>query len=145
MGYSSCENLEVWKRACTLAVDVCRTSGSIRIFALRNQLQRAAISVPSNIAEGADRDSNPDFVRFLRIAKGSIAEMRTQLRIARDLEQLEDPDFQRLDGEARQIGAMLKGLINHLLGSSLSLREFIPGATGTSTTTPSTDSETIEP
>jgi len=70
MAYQSFEELEVWKRACRLAVDVSRGLGDTREFALRDQMVRAAVSIPSNIAEGHERDSRQDFIRFLRIAKG---------------------------------------------------------------------------
>jgi len=85
MAYSSFENLEVWRRAVELAVSVCREADSIPTLALRNQIQRCVVSVPSNIAEGSERDSTGDYIRFLRIAKGSAAELRTQLLIARRL------------------------------------------------------------
>ncbi len=126
MGYSSCENLEVWKRSCELAVQVCRASNGIRQFALRNQIQRSAISIPSNIAEGSERDSPADFIRFLRIAKGSSAELRTQLLIAQRLEFLEHDPFEQADREARQISSMLQGLINYLSTAPASIREEPP-------------------
>lgn len=69
MAYQSFEELEIWKRACRLAVDVTKTLETTRNFALRDQMIRAAISIPSNIAEGHERDSRLDFIRFLRIAK----------------------------------------------------------------------------
>jgi len=83
MAYQSFEKREVWKRACRLAVGVSGAFRDSKQFALRDQMQRAAISVPSNIAEGAERDSRQDFIRFLRIAKGSAAELRTQCYIAK--------------------------------------------------------------
>jgi four helix bundle protein len=119
MAYSSFENLEVWCRACDLAVEICREVADMRLFALRNQLQRAVISIPSNIAEGSERDSTGDYVRFLRIAKGSAAELRTQLIIATRLGLISDDFSGRTTNEARQIGAMLQGLIRSLGSSSL--------------------------
>ena len=76
--YQSFEELEVWKRGCQLAVAVYESLRETREFALRNQMQRAAVSIPSNIAEGCERGGK-DFARFLRIARGSAAELRTQL------------------------------------------------------------------
>jgi four helix bundle protein len=78
MAYQSFEELEVWKRACRLAVDTSLLLKDSKVFYIRDQMQRAALSVPSNIAEGSERDSKQDFIRFLRIAKGSAAELRTQ-------------------------------------------------------------------
>lgn len=126
MGYSSCENLEVWRRACDLAVTICRESAGVRPFALRTQIQRSAISVPSNIAEGSERDSAADFIRFLRIAKGSIAELRTQILIARRLDQWEQDQFILADRETREIGAMIQGLIKYLTSGPSTLRETGP-------------------
>ena len=67
--------------------------------------------MPSNIAEGAERDSDREFARFLRIAKGSAGELRTQLYIAHELGYIEKPELDRLTGEALQISRMLHGLV----------------------------------
>ena len=123
MGYSSCENLEGWRRACDLAVTLCRDSTGVRHFALRNQIQRSAISIPSNIAEGSERDSPGDFIRFLRIAKGSTAELRTQLLIARRLDQWEQDAFILADREAREINSMLQGLIRYLTHNASTFKD----------------------
>ena len=114
MAYQSYEQLEVWKRSTRLAVDVHRAVAGSGEFGLRDQLQRSAVSVPSNIAEGAERDSRLDFIRFRRIAKGSSAELRTQLYIASELGIIEATVARRLSEEARQIAAMLQGLVRSL-------------------------------
>jgi four helix bundle protein len=111
MAYQSFEELEVWKRGCRLAVDICQALEACRNFGLRDQMQRAAVSVPSNIAEGYERDSAGDFVRFLRIAKGSAAELRTQLYIAARLGLLQAEQAAAFTSETREIAAMLQGLI----------------------------------
>lgn len=77
-------------------------------------MQRAALSVPSNIAEGHERDSKLDFRRFLRIAKGSNAELRTQLYIATSLGILGRDSSQPFIAESKEISAMLQGLIRSL-------------------------------
>src|SRR5580658_226454 len=82
MAYKSFEELDVWKRSCRLAVEVSRAISDCKQYAIRDQMQRAALSIPSNIAEGSERDSRQDFIRFLRIAKGSCAELRTQCYVA---------------------------------------------------------------
>jgi four helix bundle protein len=69
MAYQSFEDLEVWKRACRLAVDVHRALAKCKDYILKDQMIRAAVSIPSNIAEGYERDSRLDVIRFLRIAK----------------------------------------------------------------------------
>ena len=103
----SFEDLEVWRRSRILAVEVCRVFRECRDFALRDQVTRSAISVPSNIAEGAERNTQPEFVQFIGYAKGSLAELRTQLMIARDLAYLEAAQAVPLLDEAEQLSKML--------------------------------------
>ena len=111
MALSTLEDLKVWQRSCDQAVDICRTVEDWRNFTLKDQLQRSAISVPSNIAEGHERDSPGDFIRFLRIAKGSNAEARTQTYIAKRLGYLEETKGDSYITESKEIAAMLQGLI----------------------------------
>lgn len=73
------EDLRVWEEGMNLTVELYNAFKDCRDFGLRDQAQRAADSIPSNIAEGFDRRSNNELIRFLRIAKGSCAERRTQL------------------------------------------------------------------
>ena len=113
--YRSFEELEVWKRACRLAVDVYQALQDNKQYALKDQMQRAAVSIASNIAEGCERDSKPDFVRFLRIAKGSAAELRTQLYISQRLQIMDKTANINLLGECKEIGAMLQGLIRSII------------------------------
>jgi len=120
------ENLEVWKRGCRLAVNVCVASHKSREFALKDQIHRSAISIPSNIAEGAERSSEADFSRFLSYSKGSCGELRTQLMIHREVcREVEIEPFTNTDAmikETREISRMLSGFIGHLKPpSSLSL------------------------
>ena len=110
MAYQSFESLDVWKRASRLAVDVYAALEDCRDFSLRDQIRRSAISIPSNIAEGYERDTNAEFVRFLNIAKGSAAELRTQLYIAREVGKLDKEQTTKLVNEAKQISAMLHAL-----------------------------------
>lgn len=110
MAFQSFENLEVWQRGCRLAVDVFETFSSCRNFTMQDQVQRAALSIPSNVAEGYERDSNKEFVRFLNISKGSCGELRTQLYISRKLHFIKKGDSDRLVTESKEISAMLHGL-----------------------------------
>ena len=111
MATTTFEDLEVWKRGCQLAVDVCVATHHSKNFGLRDQMQRSAISIPSNIAEGAERDSDGDFIRFLRISKGSCGELRTQLYISERVhEALGIEPF----ANSREISAMLQGLIRSI-------------------------------
>lgn len=111
MAYQSFEDLEVWKRACRLAVEVVRAFSKSKEYIFKDQMVRAAISIPSNIAEGYERDSRLDVIRFLRIAKGSAAELRTQCYLALKLELLAQPKCQSFIKECKEISAMLQGLI----------------------------------
>lgn len=112
------EDLDVWKAGCQLAVDVCVATNESKQFALRDQMQRSAISIPSNIAEGCERDSTPDFIKFLRYSKGSCGELRTQLYIAERVQkQLGQPIIsgsREMISETRKISKMLQSLINAL-------------------------------
>ena len=109
MAFQSFEDLEVWKRASRLAVTVYQLSKKIREFALRDQIQRAAISILSNIAEGSER-GGLDFQRFIRIALGSAAELRTQLYIALKLDLLPSESIQPIIKELKEIAPMLQAL-----------------------------------
>ncbi len=110
MVFQSFEDLEVWQRGCRLAVDIFQTFASCRNFTMQDQVQRAALSVPSNVAEGYERNSNKEFIRFLNIAKGSCGELRTQIYISRKLDFVTKADFERLIAECKEISAMLHGL-----------------------------------
>jgi four helix bundle protein len=76
------EDLDVWKRGCSLTVDIHMALAESKDFALRGQMERSSLSIPSNIAEGAERDTTPEFIKFLRYSKGSCGELRTQLHIS---------------------------------------------------------------
>ena len=83
------KDLEIWKKSrvfCTKIYDITSEFPESEKFGLTNQLRRAAVSIPSNIAEGSSRSSNKDFARFLEITLGSAYEIETQLLISLDLE-----------------------------------------------------------
>jgi four helix bundle protein len=114
MAYQSFEDLDVWKRACRLAVEVVCAFSKSKEYIFKDQMTRAAISIPSNIAEiaeGYERDSRLDVIRFLRIAKGSAAELRTQCYLAMKLELLPHDQCQSFIQACKEISAMLQGLI----------------------------------
>jgi len=108
------EKLDVWKRSCRLSVDVYGALRRCRDYGIRDQITRSALSVPSNIAEGYERDSGKEYMRFLRIAKGSCGELRTQLYIAREIGILEAAQARDFVAEAMEISKMLRGLIKKL-------------------------------
>jgi four helix bundle protein len=115
LAYQSFEDLKVWQEACQLAIRVYENLKNCRDYGLRDQMTRAAVSIPSNIAEGAERGSTADFKRFLHIAKGSAAELRTQIAIATQAGLIHDSDQEELIQKTKQIAGMLHGLINSLL------------------------------
>ena len=112
------EDLEVWKRSCRLAVNVCVGMHDSKNYALKDQMARSAISIPSNIAEGCERDSTADFMRFLRYSKGSCGELRTQIyvyeRVQENLNLAGLPAGKEIIQETKELAAMLQGLINAL-------------------------------
>ena len=118
MAYQSFEDLEVWQRGCRFAVQIFQKFESCKNYSLKDQIQRAALSVPSNISEGSERGSAKDFAHFLNIAKGSCGELRTQLYIARNLDYLSKSDFDQLITESRELSAMLEGLRRSMLAKA---------------------------
>jgi len=110
MAYRSFEDLEVWQRACRLSVEIFETFRSCKFTNLNSQIERSGLSVPSNIAEGAERGGAKEFSQFLKIAKGSAGELRTQLYIAKKLKVIPVDRASRMIGESAQISAMIEGL-----------------------------------
>lgn len=112
------EDLEVWKRGCQLAVDVHIALAESKDFALRGQMERSSLSIPSNIAEGAERESTKEFINFLRYSKGSCGELRTQLYVSEKIRQrLSAPpmeDSRAMIIETRELSRMIRGLITSL-------------------------------
>jgi four helix bundle protein len=111
---SSFEDLEVWKKSCRLSVRLYEFLKKCRDFGLRDQMLRAAVSIPPNIAEGSERKCIPDFKRFLTIAQGSAAELRTQVYISRQVGVLSDSEADDLIQELKSISKMLQALHNSL-------------------------------
>jgi four helix bundle protein len=114
MAYSSFENLEVWQKACRLTVKLYEVLEDCKDYGLKNQMTRAGISIASNIAEGAERGSVAEFIRFLHIAKGSAAELRTQIYIASRINILSDQMQSELISELKIISSMIHALIKSL-------------------------------
>jgi len=107
------EDLQVWREAMELVVacyQLTRRFPKSETFGLSNQLQRAAVSVPSNIAEGQARRSRAEFARFLLIASGSLAEVETQLLIATRLNYVSADASQITLSHAAKVGLMLQRL-----------------------------------
>ncbi|NQU05779.1 MAG: four helix bundle protein [Calditrichaeota bacterium] len=116
--FKKLEDMEVWKRGCRLAVDIYRLTYNeplTKDWGLRDQIRRAAVSIPSNIAEGYERNSQKEFKRFLFIAKGSCGELRTQLYIIKKLGLLTFDEIDPLIKECIEISSMLQSLASHII------------------------------
>ena len=119
MAFQSFEDLEVWKRACRLAVQVYEALRDSRDFGLRDQMTRSSVSIASNIAEGVERGSRADCSRFIHIAKGSAAELRTQVYIAQRTGVVKGTVAEGLIKECQEISAMLQSFARHLKSNPL--------------------------
>ena len=111
------EDLICWQRAVDLAVRIYEVSRKGQLgkdFGLRDQLRRAAVSISSNIAEGKERETVPELIRFLYIAKGSAGELRTQLLIAGRIGYLDNEEMLALQNDTEMIGGMIGKLIKRL-------------------------------
>jgi four helix bundle protein len=104
----SYRDLLIWQKSMT------RKYPDSERYGLVSQTQRSAVSVPSNIAEGYGRNSTSDYIRFLRIASGSLYELQTQLEIAKNLNFLPHEDFVDLHSKSEEIAKMLNGLIRKI-------------------------------
>jgi four helix bundle protein len=114
---SSFRDLRVWQEAMRLVYEVYRETADFpkhEIYGLTQQMRRAAVSVPSNIAEGKGHRSDREFTHFLLHARGSLRELQTQILIARELEYLTEEGTRLLLDVAERVGRALSGLINSL-------------------------------
>ncbi|MEI6891616.1 MAG: four helix bundle protein [Pontiella sp.] len=112
--YQSFEDLEVWQVSLDLSVEIYATLKACRDYGFKDQLCRSSVSVPSNVAEGMERHSKKETIHFLHIAKGSCAEMRTQLMIATRIGYMEKAVANEMLERAKGISRMLHGLIKSL-------------------------------
>jgi len=101
------EDLEIWKRSMGLVRTTYKLLRNCKDYGLKDQIQRAAVSIPSNISEGYERRSNKEFLYYLNIAKGSCGEYRTQLYLLSDFNYINLDDFRKLKLEAIAISSMI--------------------------------------
>lgn len=106
------ENLDVWKRSARLSATLYQELANLKDFGFRDQITRSGLSVPSNIAEGFERDAPKEVARFLQIAKGSAGELMTQIYIGIEANYIEKEQGMKWVHEIREIAAMLAALIN---------------------------------
>lgn len=108
-------NLDVWKKSIELVKDIYEVSKFFpneEIYGLTSQIRRAAVSIPSNIAEGASRQSNKEFIQFLYIALGSSSEVETQIIIAKELSFVKD--IESILKQIKEIKKMINGLLRYI-------------------------------
>lgn len=120
----SYKDLKVWDRSVKLVTEIYKLTEifpEIEKFGLTNQIRRAAVSIPSNISEGSSRRSKGEFIRFINIASGSIAEIETQLLIAINLGYIKVEDIHFINKELDEIGKMLFSLQNSLSKTEMKL------------------------
>ncbi len=105
------EDLKVWQKSKSLAVELYNLFKDSKDYSFKDQITRSALSIPSNISEGFERESNKELIRFLYIAKGSCGELRTQLIIAKEINYLENKTADNLINITLEISYMLNSLI----------------------------------
>jgi four helix bundle protein len=114
---NSYQELKVWELGMALAESIYRATAAFpkdEIYGLTRQLRRAAVSIPSNIAEGHARDSTKDFLHFLSIARGSLAEVETQVQLSNRLGYFDEPASNELLKKTDELSRTLRGLQNSL-------------------------------
>ena len=108
------EDLDVWKRAARLSTAVYQQLTNCRDFGFKDQITRSALSVASNIAEGYERDSNRDRIKFLNYAKGSIGELRTQIYIGMEVGFIDPETGRGWVEETQELSRMIYSLMKTL-------------------------------
>lgn len=121
------EDLEAWKISREITKEVYRISKTekfCRDFGLCNQMQRASVSIMSNIAEDFERDGNKEFINYLSIAKGSLGEVRSQIYVALDQNYISETEFTLVCEKIIQNGRVIAGLMNYLKRSDVKGNKF---------------------
>ena len=106
-----CLNLEVWKKSAKLSSEIYIYFKNFKDFGFKDQITRAGLSIASNIAEGIERISDKDTVRFLDFARGSVAELQTQIYIGMKIEYVEGEQGKKWIKDLEEIGKMLSSMI----------------------------------
>ena len=141
MSVKQFEDLEIWKESRRLTKEIYRLTKREKFwkdFALCGQVQRAATSIMSNIAEGFERGGNQEFTQFLYVAKGSCGEVRSQIYVAIDQGYLSEDEAEELIKSFRRLSSMISNLITYLRKSGMKGEKF------TGSTRPSQRTRTTE-
>lgn len=113
----SFENLRVWQQSRTFVNNVYDIMEPIKDYGFRDQIQRAAVSIMNNIAEGAESGSDAKYINFLQISRGSCSEVRSMLYLCLDRKMIDQATFDRLKGEAISISNQTFRLIQSIANS----------------------------
>lgn len=108
------EDIESWKEARILAKEIYKLFTNVKDYGFKDQIQRAAISIMSNIAEGFDRSSNKDFIKFLVIARGSVSEVRSLSYAAIDVGYINEQSFAGISERCSKLINLINGFIRYL-------------------------------
>ncbi|QYJ69006.1 four helix bundle protein [Flavobacterium litorale] len=118
---NSFEEIIAWQKSRELNAEIYKVTNENVLFAkdygLRDQIRKASISITSNIAEGFERETTKEFIRFLYIAKASAGEFRSQLYLASDLNYISNDEFKKLNVKINDISKLLSGFIKYLSGT----------------------------
>jgi four helix bundle protein len=114
MKIESFEDIEAWKEARNLVKMVYKNFKDIKDFGIKDQIQRAAVSIMSNIAEGFDRGSNKEFIQFLTISRGSVSEVKSLLYCAFDIGYINKEIFDELVEKCTKISSLINGFVRYL-------------------------------
>jgi four helix bundle protein len=112
------EDLKIWQDGSDVAVNIYQITSQVemkRDYGLKDQLQRAALSITNNIAEGFEYNNNKDFIKFLRYAKGSTGEVRSMLNILLRLNLISEEEFNSLYPKLIELSKQIKGFISYLM------------------------------
>ncbi|MCB0639302.1 MAG: four helix bundle protein [Lewinella sp.] len=112
------EDLDVWKRSARLSADLYKALAGLKDYGFKDQITRAGLSIPSNIAEGNERESPKEFANFLNYAKGSAGELRTQIYIGMEIGYIDREQGAQWIQQAESISKMLYALIRRLQAPS---------------------------
>jgi four helix bundle protein len=121
------EDILAWQQARELTKEVyvhSRTGSFAKDFGLRDQIQRASVSIMANVAEGFDRGGDKEFTQFLSISKGSCGEVKSHLYVALDQQYIVSEQFNRLYNCADEVGRLLAGFMAYLKQSDMRGRKF---------------------
>jgi len=114
--------MKIWQESMSLSIEVYKVTTNFpndERYGLTSQIKRAAVSIPSNIAEGSSRGSNKDFGRYLSISLGSAFELETQILIAKELNLINNSNYNNISSKLEQIQKMIIGFLNSLTNSIL--------------------------